>query len=36
MIVHAEKAVPVRAHRFGTGHEYTLGIEEELMLLDVA
>jgi carboxylate-amine ligase len=29
-----EKAVPVRAHRFGTGHEYTLGIEEELMLLD--
>jgi carboxylate-amine ligase len=29
-----EKAVPVRAHRFGAGPEYTLGIEEELMLLD--
>jgi carboxylate-amine ligase len=34
MNVQTEKAVPVRAHRFGTGHEYTLGIEEELMLLD--
>ena len=30
----SEKAVPVRAHRFGAGPEYTLGIEEELMLLD--
>jgi glutamate---cysteine ligase / carboxylate-amine ligase len=29
-----EKAVPVRAHRFAAGPEYTLGIEEELMLLD--
>jgi glutamate---cysteine ligase / carboxylate-amine ligase len=28
------KAVPVRAHRFGTGREYTVGIEEELMLVD--
>jgi glutamate---cysteine ligase / carboxylate-amine ligase len=32
--VQIEKAVPVRAHRFGSGSEYTLGIEEELMLLD--
>ena len=30
----SEKAVPVRAHRFGAGPEYSLGIEEELMLLD--
>ena len=28
------KAVPVRGHRFGAGPEYTLGIEEELMLMD--
>jgi carboxylate-amine ligase len=28
------KAVPVRDHRFGTGPEYTMGIEEEFMLLD--
>ena len=34
MSVQTEKAVPVRAHRFGTGPEYTLGIEEELMLVD--
>jgi glutamate---cysteine ligase / carboxylate-amine ligase len=33
MSVPSEKAVPVRAHRFGTGPEYTLGIEEEFMLL---
>jgi carboxylate-amine ligase len=30
-----EKAVPVRQHRFGASPEYTLGIEEELMLIDV-
>ena len=30
------KAVPVRAHRFGSGTEYTVGIEEELMLVDAA
>ena len=29
----SEKAVPVRAHHFGDGPEYTLGIEEELMVL---
>jgi carboxylate-amine ligase len=29
-----EKAVPVRQHLFGSGPEYTLGIEEELMLID--
>ena len=29
-----EKAVPVQQHRFGAGPEYTLGIEEELMLID--
>ena len=29
-----EKAVPVHQHRFGAGPEYTLGIEEELMLID--
>ena len=34
MNTQTEKAVPVRAHRFGRGLEYTLGIEEELMLLD--
>jgi carboxylate-amine ligase len=34
MSVQTEKAVPVRAHRFGAGPEYTLGVEEELMLLD--
>ncbi len=28
------KAVPVRDHRFGSGREYTVGIEEELMLVD--
>lgn len=28
------KAVPVRAHRFGGGREYTVGVEEELMLVD--
>jgi carboxylate-amine ligase len=27
------KAVPVRDHRFGSGREYTVGIEEELMLV---
>lgn len=30
----APKAVPVRAHRFAANPEYTLGIEEELMLLE--
>jgi carboxylate-amine ligase len=34
MSVQTERAVPVRRHRFGAGPEYTLGIEEELMLLD--
>ena len=33
-ILQAPKSVPVRAHRFATGPEYTVGIEEELMLLD--
>ncbi len=33
MSAQSEKAVPVRAHHFGDGPEYTLGIEEELMLL---
>ena len=28
------KAVPVRDHAFGRGPEYTVGIEEELMLVD--
>jgi glutamate---cysteine ligase / carboxylate-amine ligase len=32
-ILQSPKAVPVRAHRFATGPEYTVGIEEELMLL---
>jgi carboxylate-amine ligase len=32
----SEKAVPVRAPRFGRGREYLLGIEEELMLVDAA
>jgi carboxylate-amine ligase len=34
MSVLSEKAVAVRAHRFGSGPEYTLGIEEEHMLVD--
>jgi glutamate---cysteine ligase / carboxylate-amine ligase len=33
-VMHAAKAVPVRDHRFGSGREYTLGVEEELMLVD--
>jgi len=32
----SEKAVPVRAPRFGSGPEYRVGIEEELMLVDQA
>src|SRR6185503_1918403 len=28
------KVSPARDHRFGGGPEYTLGIEEELMLMD--
>jgi carboxylate-amine ligase len=32
----SEKAVPVRAPRFGAGPEYRVGIEEELMLVDQA
>jgi glutamate---cysteine ligase / carboxylate-amine ligase len=31
----ATKAVPVREHRFSPEREYSLGIEEELMLVDV-
>jgi carboxylate-amine ligase len=30
------KAVPVRQHRFGSGREYLVGVEEELMLVDAA
>jgi carboxylate-amine ligase len=33
MSARAPKAVPVREHRFGRGPEYTVGIEEELMLV---
>jgi carboxylate-amine ligase len=30
----SEKAVAALSHRFGSGPEYTLGVEEELMLID--
>lgn len=33
-VLRSAKAVPVREHRFGSGHEYTVGVEEELMLVD--